>query len=582
MSSGQKLSKTHWKIRPAVMQAAELARGLGTSPILAQVLVNRGISTVEEAKVFLNPKLTDLIEPERMPGVETAVRRVVQALRQEEPICVYGDYDVDGITGVSILWYLLTLLGGKIDYYIPHRIDEGYGVNAEAIRQIAETGAKLIITVDCGITAVEETLLARQLGMDMIITDHHQPQEILPKATALVHPRLDPTYPNPDSAGAMVAFKLAWAVVNFLKNGRRADEPLRQFLINSTTLAAIGTIADVVDLRGENRILTHYGLKALVEPRMIGLRALIESAELTDETLDSYDIAFRLAPMLNAAGRMGHARLAVELLTSENELRCMQIARYLKDQNRRRQQTQRDIFQHVRQQIHSLGLDHPDRKTIVLSDESWHTGVIGIVASRVVEEFHRPAILINTGSGADIAQGSARSIDGFDIHQAIAACTEHIVSFGGHSKAAGVRLRTDKIADFAAAFEQYARDHMSQEPPVSIIDIDAEYPIGQFGSHIIKELARLEPFGQGNPRPVFATRGVRWIAPPRKVGQRGDHLQLAVTDQTASVRCIGFDMGRLEKKILESDCFNVAYEVQFDNYRGNDAIQFVLREIQFE
>jgi single-stranded-DNA-specific exonuclease len=286
--------------------------------------------------------------------------------------------------------------------------------------------------------------------------------------------------------------------------------------------------------------------------------------------------------MLNAAGRMGHARLAVELLTSDNELRCMQIARYLKEQNRRRQQTQRDIFQHVRQMIHSMGLDHPDRKTIVLADETWHTGVVGIVASRVVEEFGRPAILINTGSGTDIAQGSARSIDGFDIHEAIAACAEYLVSFGGHSKAAGVRLRADKIADFAAAFEQFARDHMPPEPPISIIDIDAEYPIGQFGSRIVKELSKLEPFGQGNPRPVFATRGVRWIAPPRKVGQRGDHLQLAVTDQTASVRCIGFDMGRLEKKILESDCFSVAYEVQLDSFRGNDAIQFVLREIQFE
>jgi single-stranded-DNA-specific exonuclease len=315
---------------------------------------------------------------------------------------------------------------------------------------------------------------------------------------------------------------------------------------------------------------------------MIGLRALIESADLTDNTLDSYDIAFRLAPMLNAAGRMGHARLAVELLTSDNELRCMQIARYLKDQNRRRQQTQREIFQHVRQQIHSMGLDHPDRKTIVLADESWHTGVIGIVASRVVEDFHRPAILINTANGSGIAQGSARSIDGFDIHKAIAACSEHLVSYGGHSKAAGVRLRADKIAVFADAFEQYARGCLPEELSVSITEIDAEYPIGQFGSNVIKELARLEPFGQGNPRPIFATRGVRWIAPPRKVGQRGDHLQLAVTDQTASVRCIGFDMGRLEKKILESDCFSVAYEVQLDSFRGSDAIQFVLREIQFE
>jgi single-stranded-DNA-specific exonuclease len=582
MSSVLKSSKTQWKVRPAGSGVKEFARKLGSSSILAQVLLNRGIGTVEQARVFLSPKLTDLIEPERMPGVEAAVVRIRRAIERSEPIVVYGDYDVDGITGVAILWHLLTMLGGKVDYYIPHRIDEGYGVNAEAIRQIAETGAKLLVTVDCGITAVEETVLAGQLGMEMIVTDHHQPHERLPAAAAIVHPRTDPAYPNPDSAGAMVAFKLAWAVVNSFKNGRRADEPLRNFLLNATTLAAMGTVADVVDLRGENRILTHYGLKALPQSRQPGIRALIESAELDAGTLDSYDIAFRLAPMLNAAGRMGHARLAVELLTCDNELRCMQIARYLKDQNRRRQQCQREIFQQARERIGAMGLDHPDRRTIVLADEGWHTGVIGIVASRILEEYNRPAILINSGNGTGTAQGSGRSIDGFDIHQALSACSQHLLSFGGHSKAAGLRLSPDKIADFAAAFEEHARTCLSEHRAVATIEIDAEYPIDQFGSDTVKELARLEPFGQGNPKPVFATRGVRWIAPPRKVGQRGDHLQLAVTDHTASVRCIGFDMGRLEKKLLESDCFSVAYEVQLDSFRGSDAIQFVLKEIQFE
>lgn len=582
MSSVLKSSKSQWKVRPAGSGVQEFARKLGASPILAQVLLNRGIETIEQARVFLSPKLTDLIPPEQIPGVEAAVVRIRQAIDRSEPVMVYGDYDVDGITSVAILWHLLTMLGGKVDYYIPHRIDEGYGVNAEAIRQIAESGAKLLITVDCGITAVEEAELARQLGMEVIITDHHQPHQRLPKAVTIVHPRINAGYSNPDSAGAMVAFKLAWAIVNSCKNGRRADEPLRNFLLNATTLAAMGTIADVVDLRGENRILTHYGLKALAESRLAGIRALIESAELDSDTLDSYDIAFRLAPMLNAAGRMGHARLAVELLTCDNELRCMQIARYLKDQNRRRQQCQREIFQQARERIHAAGLDHPDRKTIVLADEGWHTGVIGIVASRILEEYNRPAILINTGNGSGVAQGSGRSFDGFDLHQALSTCSQHLLSFGGHSKAAGLRLTADKIADFTAAFEECARGSLSDHRPISTIEIDAECPIDQFGCQTVKELSRLEPFGQGNPRPVFATRGVRWISPPRKVGQRGDHLQLAVTDHTASVRCIGFDMGRLEKKLLENDCFSVAYEVQLDNFRGNDAIQFVLKEIQFE
>jgi len=573
------MQKKIWHIRPASEKSGQLARVLKISPITAQVLINRQITDAEQARAFLSPKLTELIEPDEMPGIGAAVERIKRALADSERIAIYGDYDVDGITGVAILWHLLTILGGQVEYYIPHRIDEGYGLNAVAIRQLAESGVNLIITVDCGITAPAEAALAKESGMDMVITDHHQSDGALPQATAIVHPGLEP-YANPDSAGATVALKLAWALVNEFKTNGQTRSDLRDFLLNATTLAAMGTIADVVDLRGENRILANYGLKALNQSKLAGISALIRSAQLDARSIDSYDIAFRLAPMLNASGRMGHARLAVELLTSQSQMRCYQIAEYLKDQNNRRRQCQRKIFKQVREMISSAGLNHPDKKSIVLADDSWHTGVVGIVASRVVDEFFRPAILINISD--DIAQGSARSVEGFNIHAALSACSEHLVSFGGHAMAAGLKLGKDKVEAFAQEFEEYARQNIKEESLESRLNIDAVCGIRDLNVHVVKELSRLEPFGQGNPAPVFATWGVSLISPPRRVGVKGDHLQISITDNTASVRCIGFGMGPLEKKLLEAEVFNIAYEAQIDTYNGGNSVQFVLQDIQLE
>ena len=568
-----------WSVRPPQDSAGQLASELRLPEFIAQVLINRDISTADRAQTFLTPKLTDLIEPERMPGAVQAARRIIQAVENGQKITIYGDYDVDGITSTTILWHLLTMLGASTEYYIPHRIDEGYGLNDEAIKQIAENGTNLIITVDCGITAVKEAALAGQLGMDIIITDHHKPSSQLPEATAIVHPLLD-NYPNPDSAGAMVAFKLAWAIVNQSKTSAQTPPALRQFLLNATTLAAMGTVADVVDLRGENRILASFGLKALSDSKLTGIKALIESVSLTGKNLDSYHIGFHLAPMLNAAGRMGHARLAVEMLTSDSEVRCIEIAKYLQDQNRQRQKCQRDIFTQARDMINDAGLNHPDRKTIVLASDNWHTGVIGIVASKVVENFNRPAVMINTN--CQPAQGSARSVEGFDMHSAFNACAQHLESFGGHAMAAGLKIKKEKLPDFIAAFENYANENMTDQCLVSSMDIEGVCKISEFTEKTISQLKRLEPFGQGNPAPIFATMGVHRIAPPRKVGAKGDHLQLAISDNTASVRCIGFGMGRLEKKLLEVDHFSVAYEPQINTYNGNSSVQFLLKDIKFD
>ncbi|MHC4625264.1 MAG: single-stranded-DNA-specific exonuclease RecJ, partial [Planctomycetota bacterium] len=559
-----------WLIRPDDPEAAQLARSLKVSPLLAQVLINRGVTDVQTASVFLSPRLTQLVPAEMMPGIAPAVARIKRAITGKEKITIYGDYDVDGITGVAILWQLLTLLGADVDYYIPHRIDEGYGLNKEAIRSLAQTGTRLLITVDCGITAFGSADLAAELGLELIITDHHQPGPELPKAAAIVHPALDESYPNQDASGAMVAFKLAWAVANEFATGEKLDAPLREFMLNATTLAAIGTIADVVDLRGENRILASYGLKSLPQCRLCGIRALIETAGLTGQGLDSFHVGFRLAPMLNAAGRMGHARLAVELLTSDSPKRSTEIAQYLKEQNARRQQRERKIFGQACEMITQQGFDKPEHRSIVLASEDWHTGIIGIVASRIAEKFYRPTILINAADPqSNVAQGSGRSIPGFSLLDAISACSRHLADFGGHKMAAGLTIEADKIARFAADFEAYAKRNLNGKDLVDKLHIDAAAPLGGFSKATISELQMLEPFGQGNPRPVFATKGVRLAAPPRKVGSRSEHLQLAITDNKTSVRCIGFRFAEFEKKLLERDFFNVAYQPQINNYNGS-------------
>jgi single-stranded-DNA-specific exonuclease len=576
------IQKKRWIIHPLMDYRMQLAKSLKISPLLAQILINRSVTVPQTGYTFLRPKLTQLIRPEQMPGIEPALHRLKQALEYKEKITIYGDYDVDGITGVSILWQILTLLGANVDYYIPHRIDEGYGLNTEAIRYLAKSGTGVLITVDCGICALDSAELAEQLAVDLIITDHHQPQAKLPKAAAIVHPALDESYQNQDSAGATVALKLAWALAEEFSRGPRLEPKLREFMLNATSLAAIGTIADIVDLRGENRVLTSYGLKAIPECKLCGIQALIESADLTGQGLDSFHIGFRLAPMLNAAGRMGHARLAVELLTSNSQARSMQIAEYLKQQNIQRQQVERKIFKHACEMIFQLGLNHPDRRSIVLANKDWHSGVLGIVASRTVDKFYRPTIMINTAGENGTAQGSGRSIPGFCLLSAIKACSQHLQNFGGHKMAAGITIKPEKIESFAADLEAYASENLSADDIVATLDIDAMACLAEINWDTINQLKLLGPFGQGNPRPIFATKGVRLASTPRRVGANSEHLQLAITDNTNSIRCIGFGMGKLEKKLLEQEFFNVAYEAQINTYNGASNVELVLTDIQFE
>lgn len=580
MQLAARMQKRKWSITPADERAGAMAESLKVSPLTAQVLINRGITDSQSGAAFLRPKLTELISPDQMPGVKEAVKRISKAIKGKEKITVYGDYDVDGIGGVAILWQIIRLLGGEVDYYIPHRIDEGYGLSGDAVETLAKSGSKLIITVDCGIGAPAEAKLAKQLGVDLIITDHHQPEPKLPEAAAIVHPAMDKSYGNQASCGAMVAFKLAWALADEFNGGGKLNGPLRDFMINATSLAAMGTVADIVDLRGENRVLTNYGLKTLSSCTLSGVEALIETAGLTGKGLDSFHIGFRLAPMLNAAGRMGHARLAVELLTSDSAVRSMQIADYLKEQNELRRKCERKIFKQACEMITQQGLNHPDRKSIVLANDHWHTGVIGIVASRIVDKYYRPTIMINTGNGT--AQGSARSVEGFDLLDAISACSTHLLSFGGHKMAAGITIEAEKTNLFAEELEAYAKDHLNAEDIVAKLRIDAVAELSELNRKTVTELGLLAPFGRGNPKPVFATRGVRLAGAPRKVGAKNDHLQLAITDNTNTIRCIGFAMGKLEKKLLENEFFNVAYQPDINSYNGSTSVQLILQDVSFD
>ncbi|MFM8725693.1 MAG: single-stranded-DNA-specific exonuclease RecJ [Planctomycetaceae bacterium] len=452
-----------------------LSGQLQVSPLLAQVLIARGLGDPEAAKAFLNAKLSDLNDPALLPGVERAAEAIVQALQQKRRITIYGDYDVDGVTGTSILWHCLQLCGGHVDYYIPCRMEEGYGLNQAAIRQLHEEDPqRLLVSVDCGIASVKEAALAKELGLELIITDHHTLGEQLPDAAVLVHPRLPGSeYPFGELCGAGVAFKVAWAICQRLGDGKKASPRMREFLTSAVGLAAVGTVADVVPLQAENRVIVRFGLQSLSEMGSPGLKALLRVAKLSDkQALRADDIGFGIGPRINAAGRLGQARLAVELLTTQDPERAVQLAAWLDQLNDNRKTVERRILRQAKEMVaeHEAWQQH---KTLVLAHHDWHPGVIGIVASRVAEEFDKPAILISLkedGTGT----GSGRSFAGFPLYDALQACSAHLLQFGGHKAAAGLKLQAGNIDAFRDALAAWADEHFHPAAEDTQLRIDAE------------------------------------------------------------------------------------------------------------
>jgi single-stranded-DNA-specific exonuclease len=555
----------------------QLSSHLHVSPLVAQVLIARGLG--ESAEEFLNARLTGLHDPELLPGIGDAADRVVSAIRSQRRITIYGDYDVDGVTSTALLWHCIKLAGGRVDFYIPSRLEEGYGLNCDAIRQLhAEDPQRLLISVDCGIGSVNEAALARELGLELVITDHHQFGPTLPEAPCLVHPRLPGTsYPFGDLCGVGVALKLAWGICQRLGDGKKASPQMRTFLMGAVGLAAIGTVADVVPLRGENRLIVKYGLKSLLEQATPGLKALLRVAQLGDQTsIDSDQIAFALAPRINAAGRLGQARLAVELLTTENADRAAALATYLDQLNKSRRTVEQRIFKEAREQI----ADRPEWQeapAAVLHCDEWHPGVIGIVASRVAEHFERPAILIAVNAQTAIGQGSGRSHGGFDLHAALAACGSHLVSFGGHQAAAGLKITPDRIDAFRDEFCRFVGANHAPAAGAGDLRIDAEVRLCDVTSHAVRELERLSPFGHHNPRPVFATTRVELAEPPRKMGEGERHLSLRVRHHNTTLRAIAFSRAEWADQIAElRQPFSISFAPCINRFRGTESVELQL------
>jgi single-stranded-DNA-specific exonuclease len=602
--------RARWNITPAHPQAEDLATRLKISPVVAQALLNRDIRDAAAGETFLRPSLRELHDPNLLPGMAVASARIARAIRDGEKIVIYGDYDADGITATAILWHAIRLLCGQVEYYIPHRVDQGYGLVTEAIEQLAASGARLIVTVDCGITAIAPAQRARELGVDLIITDHHQwhckadTGEIeLPDCLALVHPRIgldaagktstpsatDPSplqpsaftlqpspYPNPHLCGAGVAFKLAWGIGQAMNGSNRVEESFRNFLIEATALAALGTVADVVPLRGENRVLAHFGLGALMQTRLAGIRALIESAGLTGQKIDGYHAGFLLGPRLNASGRMDHAREAVELLTDASPERAREIAATLDAQNRQRQAIEKRILAQAMEQVAEKGLDNDRCRAVVLADAQWHQGVVGIVASRLVERLCRPVILISMKETE--GHGSGRSIADFDLAGALSACGEFLESHGGHAMAAGLRVRADRLDAFREAFTNFAAQHVRPEMLQPILSLEGETNLAQISASMVNDLSRLGPFGMGNRRPVFCVKGVTIAAPPRRVGKTGEHLQLMLRQGERTIKCIAFNQADTIDQLNPGVAVDVAAEPMLNEFNGRVNVELKVND----
>jgi single-stranded-DNA-specific exonuclease len=572
-----------WTIHPQhAERIAQLQRSAGVPAVVAQLLLCRGVDQPEAVRRFLEPRLSELRDPGELPGCTEAAQRLHRAAADGRKITVYGDYDADGISGAALLVRGLRTLGATVDYYVPHRIDEGYGLHAEALRTLAQRGTQLVVTVDCGIASVAEAEVARELGLELIISDHHQPGPALPAADALVHPGLPGTcYPFVGLSGSGVAFKLAWALCQQASQAKRVSERLKNYLLQAVGLAAIGTVADVVPLVDENRVLVRHALASLGELAPLGLRALIDVAGLADKQsgLESEDIAFQLAPRLNAAGRLGQAQLAVELLTTDNAERARALAEYLHELNGSRDSLERSVYLAAQKKLQAE-FDLERDSAFVLAERGWHPGVIGIVAGRLAEKHHRPVVLIAFDEiAARPGVGSARSVRGLNLYEALSACSSHLVSHGGHAAAAGLKIEERAVDDFRAAFCEYVAETLTADERVAELWIDAEAPLSALTYATVAQIEALAPFGHGNARPLLCATGVRLREPPQKIGGGGRHLSLVLEHHGVRMRGVAFGGGDQAEALAASpQPLDIAYRPVINTFRGRRTVEIQLAD----
>jgi single-stranded-DNA-specific exonuclease len=568
--------KKQWNIFPCPPELRdELSRVLAIPPLVAQILIKRGITDLQGGERFLSPNLQHLHDPFSMKDMDKGAARIVKALHNREKITIYGDYDVDGITGCALLVDFLCSLGAHPSYYIPHRLQEGYGLNAEAVKKIAAQGTSLLISVDCGINNREETQLAQQLGVDTIVVDHHEAPPLPSPAYAVLDP-LQPDCPFPFKglAGVGVAFHLAIALRSRLRDNdfwpNSAEPNLRRYL----DLVALGTIADIVPLVDVNRVLVAYGLKELRESRRPGLIALNEVSGLGMEQISTGQVAFRLAPRLNAGGRVASGQIGVELLLTKEYEQARRIAKTLDQANRERQDIEEKTYLEAKEFIERHGL--LDQRSVVLCSDQWHPGVIGIVASRLVEEFWRPTILI--AIDGEEGKGSARSIAGFHLYEGLQECADHLVGFGGHKYAAGLQINRDKIQAFRDCFEKAVKKKLGDEDLIPTLFIDAEVDLREITPELLRHLSSLAPYGSANPKPVFSTKERVKVHNVRVLG--GNTLKFELRDNARTYEAIGFGKGHLAPQLTSE--LKIAFHPQMNNWQGEQRLQLELRAVEID
>lgn len=553
-----------------------LSDELTISPVLAEILVRRGIDTFDLAKAFFRPSLEDLHDPYLMDGMDLAVGRIVRAIADKERILVYGDYDVDGTNGAALLWTFLNSVHANVEYFIPDRIKDGYGLSVRGVERAKERGVQLLLAVDCGITALKPVERAHELGLDVVICDHHEPGDVIPTAHAVLDP-LKPTckYPYKTLCGCSVAFKLIQALSQnstlhpFLEEGGQSLDRYLDFVTLATT-------ADIVNLTGENRVLVKLGLELLNTNPRPGVHALIETSGLRLGAITSGQIVFVLAPRINAVGRLGDATRAVELLTSDSFTVALERARVFEEENKNRRKIDEDTFLEA-QEIVEKFLDLDNEGAIILHQETWHPGVIGIVASRLVERYYRPTIMMTTVDG--VAKGSARSVAGFDIYQALKRCEDKLVQFGGHKYAAGLSVEVGRLDEFKEAFNLVAKELLTEDLLTPEIRIDAEIPLKEITPKFVRILSQFAPFGPGNMRPVFVARNVELYGTPRIVGR--NHLKFKVKTNGQVFDAIGFNLGALMEKLLHGrTAIDIAFSLDEGEYAGEAIPQLKIRDLK--
>ena len=565
-----------WNYQPPSQEQTEAAKALaketGINPVLCKLLLERGITSAAEAKRFFRPQLSELHDPFLMKDMSIAVERLNQAMGKKERILVYGDYDVDGTTAVALVYKFLQQFYSNIDYYIPDRYNEGYGVSVKGVDYAYETGVKLIIVLDCGIKAVEEIAYAKEKGIDFIICDHHVPDDVLPPAVAILNAkRPDATYPYEHLSGCGVGFKFMQAFA--LNNGIEFNQ-----LTPLLDLVAVSVASDIVPIMGENRVLTYHGLKQLNSNPSVGLKAIIDICGLSEKEITVGDIVFKIGPRINASGRIQNGKEAVELLIEKDFSSALEKANLINQYNETRKDLDKTMTEEANHIVDSLeGL--ADRRTIVIYNEAWHKGVIGIVASRLTEIYYRPAVVLTRTD--NLATGSARSVSGFDVYKAIENCRDLLENFGGHTYAAGLSMKVENVEEFTHRFETYVSEHILPEQTSAMIDIDAEIDFRDITPKFHADLKKFNPFGPDNHKPVFCTHNVYDYGTSKVVGRDQEHIKLELVDNKSNnvMNGIAFGQSSQARYIKTKRSFDICYTIEENTHKRGE-VQLQIEDIK--